>query len=145
MIEGNPYKVKVQKYRRRFKAKYVGQEPVEIVNIKTGEVKTGKQIVGEQRYYDTSDFVKLFSPTDLMILTFSAMKVWIYIMSRLRFGGFVHFNYKECMEVTGYSTRSTIYRGLQELKKQDFIRVKGRSEWWVNPNIIYRGQRDVIQ
>ena len=144
MMEGNPYKVNVQKYRRRFKAKSIGREPVEIVNTRTGEIQSGTQLVGEQKIYDTSDFVKVFLPAELLNLTYSAIRILVYIMSRLRFGGFVIFNYKDCMEMTGYNTRSTVYRALQELQEKDFIRAKRRGEWWVNPNIIYRGQRDVF-
>ena len=142
MMEGNPYKVVVRKYRRRFKTDAVGNEPIETINRKTGEVRVATQLIGTQKIYDTTDFVKLFEPRILIGLSVGAVYVLSYIMSCLRFGGYVLFNYKDCMLYTGYQSRQTIYRGLLELTKKDIIRPKKRCEWWVNPNFIYRGQRD---
>ncbi len=142
MIEGNPYKVVAKKYRRRFKADSIGTAPIETINLKTGEVRSATQLVGTQKIYDTTDFVKFFEPAILIGMSASAVAVFAYIVSRLQFGGYIFFDYAKCMEYTHYTSRQAVYRGLMELAKIDVVRPKKRGEWWVNPNIVYRGQRD---
>lgn len=144
MIEGNPYKVLVKKCRRRFKADAVGTDPLETYNLKTGEVRSAVQLVGSQKIYDTTDFVKFYEPGVLVGMSSEAVAVFAYITSRLQFGGYVQFSYEECIEYTKYHSRQSIYRGLIELERKDVVRRKSRGEWWVNPNIVYRGQRDDI-
>lgn len=141
MKEGNPYKVIVKKFRKRFKAEAVGCDGVQIVDRSTGEIKTATQIVGNQRYYDTTDFVKLFEPAILVKMSRAEVVVFSYLVSRLQFGGYAVFDYKECLAYTGYNSRQALYRGLIGLNRHDVIRPKKRGEWWVNPNIVYRGQR----
>jgi hypothetical protein len=144
MLEGNPYKVVVKKRRKRFKADAIGTAPLETYNLKTGEVRSAIQLVGSNKYYDTTDFIKFYEPGVLIGMSSEAVAVFAYIASRLQFGGYVLFNYEECMQYTNYHSRQSVYRGLIELKEKDVVRQKGRGEWWVNPNVIYRGQRDEI-
>ncbi len=145
MIEGNPYKVVVTKYRKRFKADAVGTAPVELVNKQTGEVRNATQIVGTQKIYDTTDFIKLYEPAVFIGMSSNEVAVFSYLMSHLQFGGYVQFDYAECMTYTGYTSRQAIYRGLIGLTKRDVIRPKKKGEWWMNPNIVYRGQRDEFE
>ena len=145
MIEGNPYKVIIKKCRRRFKADAVGTAPIETVNLKTGEVRTATQLIGMHKFYDTTDFIKFYQPSVLIGLSREAVAVFSYITSRLQFGGYVCIDYADCISYTSYTSRQSIYRGLRELEKLDIIRPRSRHEWWVNPNIIYRGQRDEFE
>lgn len=145
MVEGNPYRVVAKKCRKRFKADAVGVEPIETINLRTGEVRAATQIVGTQKIYDTTDFVKFYEPGILVRMSSGAVAVFSYIVSHLRFGGYVIFDYNECIEYTGYKTRQAVYRGLMELAKMDVVRQKAKGEWWVNPNIVYRGQRDEFE
>lgn len=144
MEERNPYHVLIKKYRQRFKADAVGLDPLETLNLKTGEVRSAVQLVGNNRYYDTTDFIKLYDPQILTQMTSEAVGVFAYIASNLQFGGYVQFNYEDCVKYTNYSSRQSVYRGLMKLKEMDVVRPKCRGEWWVNPNIIYRGQRTEI-
>lgn len=142
MIEGNPYKVLVKKCRKRFKADAVGTAPLETYNLVTGEVRNAVQLVGSQKVYDTTDFIKFYEPGILIGMSSEAVAVFSYISSNLQFGGYVQFDYDECLTFTGYHSRQSVYRGLMKLCKMDVVRQKSKDEWWVNPNIIYRGQRD---
>lgn len=144
MMNGNPYEVIVKKYRKRFKADAVGTAPLETYNLKTGEIRSAVQLVGSQKFYDVTDFVKFYEPGVLIGMSSGAIAVFSYIVSRLQFGGYVVFDYKDCMEYTNYKSRQALYRGLMELSKRDIIRPKKRGEWWVNPNIVYRGQRSEL-
>ena len=144
MVEGNPYKVLAKRVRRRFRAEAVGLNQIETVNLKTGEVGTATQLIGSQKVYDSTDFIKLYDPHIFCELSVSGTKVLSYIISELQFGGYVAFDYTDCMEYTGYDSRKAVCSGLKELKDKDIIRAKKRGEWWVNPNIVYRGQRDEI-
>ncbi len=142
MLDGNPYSVVVTKVRKRFRPEVVGGCPVEVVDVKTGEVTVGTQLVGRQKVYDNTDFVKWYDASVLIGLSNSATVVFAYIVSKLRFGGYVEFDYDEAIEYTGYKSRQSLWRGIKELERRDVIRVKQSGEWWVNPNIVYRGQRD---
>jgi len=144
MVEGNPYKVIAKKVRKRFKAEALGAEQVEIVSTKTGEVRTATQLVGKQKLYDSTDFIKFFEPEILVGMGAQAVAVFSYIASHLQFGGYVQFEMQDCLSYTQYTSRQTIYNGINELLSKDVIRPKGKSEYWVNPNIIYRGQRDEL-
>ena len=141
MNDINPYKIKIQKSRKRFKAEAVGNVPLEIVNTRTGEVRHATQLAGSQKWYDTSDFVKLFNPKAFVGLGTAAVSVLAYIISVLTYNGYSSINYSECAAYCNYKSRQQVYRGLQELKHKDIIRAKSRGQYWVNPNIIWRGQR----
>ena len=140
----SPYRVDVKKRRKRFKADAVGTAPVETYNLETGEVRSAIQLVGQNRFYDITDFIKLYEPSILIGMSCEAVAVFAYIISHMLFEGYVRFNYEECMAYTKYHSRQSVYRGLMELKKRDVVRQKGRGEWWVNPNVAFRGNRDEI-
>ena len=145
MLEGNPYIVRATKTRRRFRPEIVGGKPVEVVDTKTGEVTVGTQLIGRQKVYDSSEFIKWYDPKVLIGLSVQAVAVFAYMVSRLRFGGIVQFDYKEAADYTGYKSRQSLWKGLRELQERDVIRRKDKQEWWVNPNVVYRGQRDEFE
>lgn len=145
MLADNPYKVFAKRVRRRFKVDAVGTAPVETYNIKTGEVRSATQLVGSHKVYDSSDFVKLYDLGCLIGLSPCAVAVFCFLVSRLRFGGYAVFNYKDCLLYTHYESRQSVYRGLLELEKRDVIRRRSKHEWWINPNCVYRGQRDEFE
>lgn len=144
MLEGNPYKVLAKRTRKRFRADAVGLNQIETVNLKTGEVGTATQLLGNQKVYDSTDFVKVYEPAIFEVLSLAGIRVLGYIINALQFGGYVAFDYDACMSFTKYSSRKAVCAGLNNLKAHDVIRLKKRGEWWVNPNIVYRGQRDEI-
>lgn len=142
MLEGNPYIVIAQKARKRFRPKAIGNTPVEVYNTTTGEVTYAKQLVGQQQLYDSSDFIKFYQPDILCSLSQPAVIIFAYIATNLRFGGIVTIHPKEAAVFANYKNLSSISRAINELLQKDVIRKKDRNEYWVNPNIIYRGQRD---
>lgn len=142
MLEGNPYIVIAQKARKRFRPKAIGSTPVEVYNTTTGEVTLAKQLVGQQQLYDSSDFIKFYQPDILCSLSQPAVIIFAYIATNLRFGGIVTIHPKEAAAFANYKNLSSISRAINELLQKDVIRKKDRNEYWVNPNIIYRGQRD---
>lgn len=145
MIQGNPYIVRPTKLRRRFRPEVVGGKPVEVVNKETGEITVGTQLVGRQKIYDSTEFIKLYDPSIFLRLSQPAVAVFAYIIANLQFGGIVYFSYKDALLYTGYKSRESIFRGLQDLLKNDVIRNKEKQIFWVNPNIVYRGQRDEFE
>lgn len=141
MQERNPYKVVVKKWRKRNRIIAVTDNPVEVVDKVTGEVRTATPYVGNRCYRDTTDFVKLYEPLVLMKMKPYGVKVFAYMVSRMGFGGVIQFDYDECMSLSGLS-RSTVYRGIVDLIEQDVVRKKSRTEYWINPNVVFRGQRE---
>lgn len=145
MLNNNPYTVRVTRYRRRFRPEVVGGKPVEVVDTQTGEVTVGTQLIGRQKLYDSSDFIKIFDVMPLMTLNKTALSILLYLLHNLQFGGFSKFNYKEAMQMLHLGNRTTIYRGIKELQEKDIVRPKQKGEYWLNPNIAYRGQRDQFE
>lgn len=142
MIEGNPYTVIAQRVRRRFRPEIVGGKPVEVIDMATGEVTVGTQIVGRQKVYDSSDFIKFYNPSALIGLSTPAVALFAYIASNLQFGGVVTIDHESAAAFTGYKSRKSLWSGMAELIEKDIIRKKSGADYWVNPNIMYRGQRD---
>lgn len=142
-MEVGPYEIDVRRMKRKFR-NLVKPKLVEYCDENTGEIYTCTQLVGDHVYSDTTDFVKLYSVRDLLKLSKVGMAVLLYIMNILRFESFVRFNYTDCMKYTGYNNRASLYRGVKELLDYDFIRVKQPKEYWVNPNIFFKGDRGLL-
>lgn len=145
MLSQNPYIVKCTKTKRKFHPVIVSRKPVEVINTQTGEVTMGTQLIGKQKIFDNSEFIKWYNPKVLIGLSSQAIAVFSYIVSRLQFGGIVQFSYDDSITYTGYKNRQSIWKGLCELLRKDIIRVKQKGEYWVNPNIVYKGQRDEFE
>lgn len=141
MKEGNPYELKVKKWRKRRRVVAIVDQPLEVYDKETGEIKTATPFVGGDRFRDTTDFVKVYEPKMLIGMSKTAYNVLLYMMSRMNFEGYVEFKYAQCKKEIGYKDNKSIYNAICELVKKDIIRPKDEGGYWFNPNIIYRGQR----
>ncbi len=139
-----PYVIKYKSKRTRFKP-MLQREDVEVIDMNSGEVKVASRIVGREEQIDTSSFVKLYEPKMLMKLSRVGLSVFCYVMDVLRYDSYITFNYNDCMEYTGHKTRKSVYNGLQELLSLEFLKEKGDKQYYVNPNIIYKGNRNKLK
>lgn len=140
MSEINPYKVIVTSYRKRTRLLKV-ESPMEVVDKVTGEVKAVTPLVGNRAYKDTSEFVKLYEFDYLMDLKVYELKVFLYMLKEMNYGGMAVFKASECASVSEMS-KSMVYLGLKGLVERDVIRKEGQRMYWVNPNIACKGSRD---
>ena len=139
----NPYKVESPTLKKRTRMVAVTENPLEIVNKETGEVTSIIPSVGKKSVRDVTEFIKVYNPAALMNLKPCEMKVLLYIMSVLRFGGEFSFECTECMKRTGMK-KSSVYNGIVGLEDRDYIRRDENGKYWINPNIAYRGNRDEL-
>lgn len=135
-----PYKVHRKTKRKKF-INASKPENVEYIDTKTGEVRQMVNLIGHTEFVDSTDFVKLYDTDSLMCLSLCGIRVLFYVMNELHYGETFHFDSDKCIEYTGGS-RHYVYRGRKELIDCDIIRKAKGSFYYVNPNVIYKGNRD---
>ena len=64
----NPYKVESPALKKRTRMVAVTENPLEIVNKETGEVKSIIPYVGKKSVRDVTEFIKVYNPAALMNL-----------------------------------------------------------------------------
>lgn len=144
MKEGSPYRVKAEKVKRRVRLVAVTHNPMDVVNVVTGEVQRATPYVGSRAWRDISDFVKVYKPEELGMLSQREYKVFCWALGRLDFEGRFDFSGAECKEQMGFKTERSAYYGLRGLVEKDLVRKDKRGSYWVNPNVAYRGSRDEL-
>lgn len=118
---------------------------IEYVDTETGELHRGVQVVGERYRIDSAYFVKLYSLRVLRMLSRAGVAVFSYMCERIRYDGTVPIDVRECVKELGYGNSKSVYNGIQELLGLDVIRRKSQGEYYVNPNVVYRGDRTGIK
>lgn len=118
----------------------IGERKRQLVDVDTGEQIFVDQIT--KRVYGTKAFWKVYLMDFLMVLGIIDSKqldVFIYIVentdpSRNIFIG----TYREIGEQCDVSS-ATIAKIMKKLQANNFIRMKQRGVWYVNPNILMKG------
>lgn len=118
----------------------IGERKRQLVDIETGEQILVDQIT--KRVYGTKAFWKVYLMDFLMVLGIIDSKqldVFIYIVehtdpSQNLFIG----TYDEIGKGTGTS-RPTIAKVMKKLQQNNFIRKRQQAVWYVNPNILMKG------
>lgn len=94
---------------------------------------------------DRKPFVKVYSYGFDMAkeLCTPALKVWCYIGDNLKKNtNIISLNVNDIMSYTGYNSSANIYWGICELLEKKIIARKvGKDEYYINPNIFFRGNR----
>lgn len=139
----NPYRVEAQKLKRRVRLVAVTQNPIDVVNVATGEVQRATPYVGNRAWRDISDFVKLYDVQGLLRLKPYEWKVFMVALSELGFDGRFEFSEERYAEKIGCK-RGLVYKGVRGLVEKDFIRRDKKGVYWVNPNVAFRGSRDEL-
>jgi hypothetical protein len=116
------------------------------VDYESGEMSTlyepGKSAM---ILHDSKQFVKLFTDSLQLLLSFSdsGQKLFLFIVSQLKINDdIVWLNSADVVKACGF-TRSTFYMAVGEmLTKKVLARKLGSTlEYWLNPNIVYNGNR----
>lgn len=149
--EFNPFvrELDIQKSRKT-EVFYNGDKA--IVNMKTGEIDTDDQIaVARVRYVDKEQFVKLYvSYIHIFFeLASPAQRVARFVLEQVgrRAIGkgevLLSFNeYEKFYERQKGVSRPTFMRGLQELAAKNLIaKTSNTNIWWINPAMIFNGDR----
>lgn len=118
-----------------------------IINTTTGEVDDDVLLTGKRKYVDGEDFVKIFvkEMEAIFDLSKSSQRVFTYMLSKIKYNDHFIFNMEECLEKTGYKSRTPVFNSLAELIQKDFIaKTKNQFVYWINPKLFYKGDRLVI-
>lgn len=118
-----------------------------ILNTKTGEIDDDTLFIAQRKLLDKEPFVKLFQSQlkALFNLSQAGVRVFGYLMEQIRFDDKVLFDWKECQEFTGYSSSSSISKGLIELLDAGFIAKTPKTNvYFINPQIFFKGDRIVL-
>lgn len=118
----------------------IGQKKRELQDLETGEIIQVDQIT--KRVYGTKQFWKVYLMdflTVLGIIDSKQLDVFIYIAQNTNptdnmFVG----TYKEISKVVHVS-EGTIAKIMKKLQENKFIRMRQRGVWYVNPNILMKG------
>lgn len=122
---------------------------IALVKKDTGEIlhdyDVEKRADGDYVHYDKAKFTKVYHDQMDAVKRFSTtgLKVLFYIFKVLPVNQ-DHFtiHVKECMDFCDFSTRTSVYKGLEELLKNNAINRKvGNLEFWINPNGFFNGSR----
>lgn len=118
-----------------------------IINTTTGEIDDDILLTGIRKFVDGEDFVKIFIKEMKAIfdLSKSSQKVFTYMLSSIQYDDRFIFNMKECLEKTGYKSRTPIFNSLLELIQKEFIaKTQNQFVYWINPKLFYKGDRLVV-
>lgn len=128
------------------KMKRIGYaEHVEVVSRRTGEVRDTVAVVNEPVTVDASGFIKLYKPEALSVLSITAIRVFLYLLSGLSYEGIVDISIDLMKDELGFKSPKSVRDALAELRKNDIIRRKAINEYWVNPNVACKGTRKINQ
>lgn len=118
-----------------------------IINTTTGEIDDDVLLTGKRKFVDGEDFVKIFvkEMETIFDLNKSSQKVFTYMLSKIKYDDHFIFNMKECLEKTGYKSRTPIFNSLLELIQKKFIaKTQNQFVYWINPKLFYKGDRLVV-
>lgn len=143
MSDITPYIVRNARYRKTVKNKIIGKS-IELVNTDTGELMCGNLVVENTKYTDTTLFIKCYDVSIFVKLGKSGLHVLTYCLEKLDYNGVISFGVESCRARCGFNTRKSVYEGLSQLKALDVIRKKDDGEYWINPNIFWKGNRSKL-
>ena len=101
--------------------------------------------VNFKKIVDRTQFIKVFKDSlkTILALSTTAQKVLWYIIDNVpKAKPFVYLDYKECMDNVGFKTRKSVYDGVIKKKKKGILtRSSNSKKYWVNPLVIFNGNR----
>lgn len=121
----------------------------ELVDEETAEVKRYKEKFDVMPYGDNASFAKLFKGnySVLKMLSSVGFNFFFYMVEFLLTSNhyFIYVDVDKVAKEMGYKTRKSVYDALIELLNYDILRKKtGEGFFWVNPNVVFRGDRTYV-
>ena len=119
-----------------------------IIGSTTGEISTDGKTVSRRiisTMKDKKEFIKVFRESIKTILQLSstAQKILWYIMDNLPINkNVVVITNETCMDACGFKNRKSIRDGIIELLDKNILtRSSARYQYWVNPIVMFNGDR----
>ena len=118
----------------------IGTKKRELVDVETGEKILVDQIT--KRVYGTRQFWKIYLMDFLAVLGIidnKQLDIFLYIVENTNPATNMFIGtYREIADACSVS-EPTIAKIMKKLQAKNFIRMKHRSVWYVNPNILMKG------
>jgi len=144
--ETNPYLAALIVPTRNKTVQVGNAKDFSMVNTDTGEEHS--MFIGTKQAVDKEQFRKIFKGQiqALFCLSGAGIKVFGYLLDALHVSkDQVLFDLKDCMKFTGYTSKQSIYVGVGELLKNNFIaRTPKAYTFFINPAIFFNGNRLVM-
>jgi len=105
----------------------------------------GKTIFAKRQVVDTTQFAKIYlsSVPAFFNLSKSGIRLFGYVLKVVKPNSdHFYFELDECMEITGYKSDKSVWKGISELLEFKFIaRSKKSYKYYINPTIFFNGDR----
>jgi hypothetical protein len=120
----------------------------ELLDTNNGELKGIYNAIFIKEKVDNEKFIKVFinNINVLFDLNKEGQEVFKYISSKLeKDKDYIYFSLRDCKEYTKYKENKSIYNGINNLIKHGIIaKTEENFKYWINPNIIFNGNRLAI-
>lgn len=112
-------------------------------------VTLGTKFYGQEHTMDKRPYTKLFVEFLPVLINekygLPAVRVLFYILFHLKpKSQSININMKAARNALGYKTNKAVMEGLVDLLRLGVLARKEETEFWINPQAIFRGRRDVI-
>ena len=89
--------------------------------------------------YDGRQFFKVYrmGVRAISMLSLPAIRVLMYMINNCYCDNEKPFSARDCMEYTGYKSRSYVYKAMKELYQFNVIMKKRKGLYRINPNMFY--------
>tara|TARA_R110000868_G_C10867713_1_gene762018 strand:- start:690 stop:1331 length:642 start_codon:yes stop_codon:yes gene_type:complete len=126
-------------------------KPSDVANVETGEINQIRKVLAGFHYLDSARPIKFFKDKEerYMELSTAGFHLLFYIANNLLKEGCWWFalNIKGTKEALFYSTPRPVYLGILDLLNAGYIAKKsgkkGDSEFWINGNLFFSGNRHI--
>lgn len=118
----------------------IGERKRELIDKETGELILVDQIT--KRVYGTKNFWKVYLMDFLMVLGIidsRQLDVFIYIVEHTEPSNNIFIGTYDAIGKDTGASRQTIAKIMKKLQSNNFIRKKQNGVWYVNPNILMKG------
>jgi len=144
--ESNPYLGSLVVPTRNKVVQVGNPKNFSIVNTESGEEHS--MLIGTKQAVDKEQFRKIFKGQiqALFCLSSAGIKAFGYFLDALHVSkDQVLFDLEDCMKFTGYTSKASVYNGVSELLKNNFIaRTHKAYTFFINPAIFFNGSRLVM-
>lgn len=134
----------VKKWQSMGSGRGQGKAVLQTVDSTTGEV-LGQATFVKRVMLDDERFAKIYlnKISQFFELSKVGIRLLSYVLTALRpREDIIFFSAKDAMEITGYKSKATIYKGLAELVNAEIL-ARGEEDnlFYINPLIIFNGDR----
>lgn len=136
-LGNNPFEI----YPKHTKKRYVKMMSTStVVDKKTGELNERPDL--SEMVCDTTKYVKVYDFDKIRELTKHGFRMLCYMAKVMDYENSANIDIEEMMNTLSCS-KTHVYRALEDLARNGIIKQRNPYAYWVNPNIMCKGKRDM--